>query len=149
MRNAVLLLLAFAVIGCATADTTAERPPEVSRPEIIFAQQGDLIFGGGDEAPVHLLAQIRNTSKVPLVVREIQVDSPQQMYSTVQRTSRVYAETIPPGETRTLPFTALVSSSTPERANEEPLSIRAFVLFDVEGKRFRESVVQRNLRQVR
>lgn len=142
-------LLAVFALGCATGASTEPRPADVSRPEITFAQRGEILFGGGNEAPVQLLVQIRNTAKVPLVVREIEVSSPQTMYYSVGPSSMVYAETIPPGETRTLPLTARVYSETPDKVDEEPLSVRAFVLFDVEGKRFRETVMQRNISQVR
>lgn len=145
MRRLLSLLpLLLLAVGCASGPADEERPADIARPEILFAQRGEIMFGGTDTAPVRLDIQIRNAATVPLVVREIEVSSPEMITYGVQRSVRPYNETIPPGETRILEMIATAyTTSTQRRSYEEPLSIRAFVRFEANGKRFRELVRQR------
>ena len=139
-----LLPLLLLCAACASGPADEARPADVARPEILFAQRGEIMFGGGETAPVRLDIQIRNTATVPLLVREVEVTSPEMITYGVQRSVRAYNETIPPGETRMLEMIATAyTTSTDRRAYDEPLSIRAFVRFEANGKRFRELVLQR------
>ena len=148
----VLLLLSLALVGCSSSPSaTAERPPEIAKPQITFAQRGgEIYFGGGEEASVQFDVEISNRANIPLLVREVEVSSPEMMQYQITRSVRAYNETIPPGETRTLQLTArAVTSSTARRQYDEPLSLRGLVRFEAGGKRFLEIVRQRLVRQTR
>ena len=135
----LLLLLA----GCASAPKDEPRPADIARPEILFRQRGQILFGGGETAPVKLDIQVRNRANVPLLVREIEVSSPQMVTYGILRSVRAYNETVPAGETRMLEMIATAETSdTERRAYDEPLSVRALVRFEANGKRFREVVTQ-------
>jgi len=144
MRRLLSVLpLLLVAAGCASAPPDQDRPADIARPEILFAQRGQILFGGGDTAPVKLDIQVRNRARVPLLVREVEVSSPQMITYGILRSVRAYNETIPPGETRTLEMIATAeTSSTDRRAYDEPLSIRAMVRFEANGVRFREVVSQ-------
>ena len=144
MPRLVASLLLLLTAGCASSAPDQERPADIAKPEILFAQRGELYFGGAEEAPVQLEIQIRNRAAVPLLVREIEVSSPDMLRYQLIRTSRRFNETIPPGETRTLQMSArALTPDTQRRDYDEPLSIRSFVRFEASGRTFREVVRQR------
>ena len=148
----VLLLLLLAVAGCASDPAAnSPRPTGIAEPQITFAQRGgEIYFGGGEEASVNFDVEITNRANVPLLVREVEVSSPEMMQYQITRSLRAYNETIPPGETRTLQLTArAVTSSTARRQYDEPLSLRGLVRFEAGGQRFLEIVRQRVVRNVR
>lgn len=148
----VLLLLLLALAGCASDPAAnAARPAGIAEPQITFAQRGgEIYFGGGEEASVNFDVEITNRANVPLLVREVEVSSPEMMQYQITRSLRAYNETIPPGETRTLQLTArAVTSSTARRQYDEPLSLRGLVRFEAGGQRFLEIVRQRVVRHVR
>lgn len=150
MSRLLAALLLLLPLGCATSAPEQERPAEIAKPGILVAQRGEIYFGGGEETPVQLEIQIHNRATVPLLVREIEVSSPQMMQYQIVRSARAYNETIPPGETRMLPLSArAVTFDTERRAYDEPLSILGFVRFEAGGRRFREIVRQRVVGGVR
>ena len=86
--------------------------------------------------------QITNRAKVPLRVREVDITSPGMSQYTLRRALKYFNETIPPGETRTLGLVAEVIASRARLQQSEPLSVRAIIAFEAEGKSFREVVLQ-------
>lgn len=143
---APLLLLLLPAAGCATAPAAADRPADIARPEIVFAQQGSILFGSGTEAPVKIDMQVTNRANVPLIVREVDISSAgmAMIRYALQRTVRAFNETIAPGETRIVTIHAMAETADPNTPlGNEPLAVRAIVLFDAEGRRFKEIVQQR------
>ena len=135
-----LLLL---VAACASGPADAPRPAEIARPEVLFAQRGQIMFGGAETAPVRVDIQVRNRANVPLLVREIELVTPQILTYGIVRTVRAYNETIPPGGTKVLEMIATAATTdTDRRAYDEPLSVRGMIRFEAGGKRFREVVTQ-------
>lgn len=144
---ALLLLLA---LGCASSTPDEARPTDIAKPDIQVTQLGELYFGGGSEAPIQLAIEVHNRARVPLLIREIEVRSPDMMQFQIVRTSRAYNETIPPGEIRKMEMSArAITSSTARNIYDEPLSILGVVRFEADGKRFREIIRQRLVSVVR
>ncbi len=131
-----LLLLTLA---CASG---GGRPADIAAPTVVIQQANTIFFGSGTSAPVTLDVHIRNNAKVPIRVREVEIRSPGMSQYTLLRTSRLFAETIPPGETRTVSLMATAVREQTRFRAEEPLSVSANLRFEANGKQFREVILQ-------
>jgi hypothetical protein len=140
MRRAIgfslLLLLAF---GCGGG---ASRPANVAAPTIVIRQLNPIFFGSGSSAPVSLDVHVRNNANVPIRLREVEIRSPSMSQYTLLRTAKLFGETIPPGETRTVHLTATAVRNSSISRMEEPLQVSAFVRLEANGQQFREIILQ-------
>jgi hypothetical protein len=125
----LLVLLAFA-LACASGNT-AQRPANISRPEITAELAGDVFFGGGSTAPATIDITVRNTSGEPITVRRIEVDTPDMTEWGLVRQARSFGEVIEPGATKAITFFA--TASTIASARNEPLTFRTTVEFESAG----------------
>ena len=131
-----LLLLTFA---CGTGNT---RPAGVAAPTIVIEQANTIFFGSGTSAPVTMDVHVRNNATVPIRLREVEIRSPGMAQYTLLRVSRLFSETIPPGETRTVSLLATAVREQTRFRAEEPLSVSAFVRMEANGQPFRELILQ-------
>jgi hypothetical protein len=94
MRNLLASALLFA-LGCAS--TTPDRPANIAQPEIRVRQAGPIFLSQGT-TPVSIDVEITNRADVPLVIREVEISSPD---SGQHRSSarRLVNETVAPGAT--------------------------------------------------
>jgi hypothetical protein len=129
IRTFALLLIAASVIACAS--NTAQRPANISRPEITAELANDVYFGGNSTAPATIDVTVRNTSGEPITVRRIEVDTPDMTEWGLVRQSRSYGEVIEPGATKAITFFA--TASTIASARNEPLTLRTTVEFESAG----------------
>ncbi len=79
---------------------------------------------------------MNNPGSQPLRVRRVRIESPGMATYGIRPVERVFNEAIDPGATHTLRVDAMAVTSTTRPT--EPLTIRATVYFDVNGKAFRE-----------
>jgi len=126
---ALLTLLAFA-IGCASSNT-AQRPANISRPEINAELANEVFFAGGSSAPATIDVTVKNTATEPITVRRIEVDSPDMTEWGIMRQSRSYSDVIEPGATKSLTFFGTARAITSSRS--EPLTFRTTVEFETAG----------------
>ncbi|HVG24405.1 MAG TPA: hypothetical protein VND45_09650 [Thermoanaerobaculia bacterium] len=138
MRRIVLPLLLLLLAACGS--TSGSRPADVAKPSISINQAGPLYFASSNSATVSIDVGIRNNASVPLRVREIELRSPGMMQYQLVRRSKIFNETLAPGESRTL---GVVTTATKyvSRPTAEPLAIQAIVRFEVNGRGFREIVM--------
>lgn len=108
------------------------------RPEVEIRQAAPLFFGSGTTAPVSFDIAVANRGSEPLIVRRIRVESPGMVQYGVYPREEIYRETIPPGQTKTLALNATAWASQSRLQPSEPLSLRAMIDFESEGKHFRE-----------
>ena len=136
MRRPVLCLALLLTVACGSL---ASRPVNVPQPSIVTRSVGSIFFGSGNSAPVYLEVAVTNHASVPLRVRNIEIRSLGMVHYTLQPVRRLFNETIPPGQTRTL---SLITSAytTVRNPGDEPLSLRTMVTMEAEGKPFREIV---------
>lgn len=139
MRRFLLPLL---LIAAACGTHSGSRPADIEKPDIRIRQAGSVFFGSSDSAPVTIDLAITNNARIPLRVREIELRSPGMMQYTLIRTSKIFNETIPPGEAIVLGMVVTVISSNPQRPSGEPLAVQAIVRFDANGRGFREVVLE-------
>ena len=138
MRNLLLSALILAV-GCASA---ADRPASVAQPQIVIRQAGPLFFGSLSTTSVSIDVQVTNRASVPLRLREVDVSSPGMTQYTLQRTTKLFNEVIPPGETRTVGLVATAIAQDTRSPMSEPLMVRAFLRFEAAGTSFREILTE-------
>lgn len=138
MNKATGLCLLLFTLACASG---ASRPADVAAPTVVIQQANTIFFGSGTSAPVTLDVHIRNNAKVPIRLREVEIRSPGMSQYTLLRTSRLFAETIPAGETRSVSLVATAVREQTRFRTEEPLSVSANLRFEVNGKPFREVIL--------
>lgn len=142
MRRLLIPILFVVAGACAGGGASGGgRPADVAQPAIRVEQVGSVFFGSTSTAPVNFEIAILNRANVPITIREIEISSPGMVQWTLRTRRQRYAETIPPGEARTLGFftDAVTSTARPS----EPLNTRAFVFIEANGKYFREIVFTR------
>ena len=137
------LLVPLLLLAAACASSSNERPADVAKPEITVRQAGPLYFASTNRASVSIDVQIRNNATVPLRVREIEVRSPGMMQYSLIRQAKIFNETIPAGEERTLGLVATAVANNVRSVTSEPLTVQAIVRFEVNGRGFREIVLER------
>jgi hypothetical protein len=142
-RVSLLFLVSLVALACSSGGGTpgSGRPPGIAQPEINIGLANSLFFGSTDTAPANIDVVITNRANVPIVVRRIDVDSPGMSTYTIRRVARDYRENLAPGETKRL--TVFATAVTAVSRPTEPLSLRAFIDFEVEKDRWREIVLLR------
>lgn len=135
MRYTLLALLLAVVTGCASSPG---RPASVTAPEIAVQQTGSIFFGSSQTAPVSIDVAVRNTSNVPLRLRTVRLDAAGMSQYSIYPAERTMNELLPPGETRVVSLFATAYTNRSRLSVTEPLSVRAVVDLEHEGKRFRE-----------
>jgi hypothetical protein len=144
MRRVMMpLALLLTLVSCASGDASGGgRPADVAKPDIFIGVAGGTVFfGSGSNIPVTLDIEVTNRAKVPIILREVDVASHGMVQWSLRSRRQQYKETLAPGETKRVTlFTNAVSNS---RYPQEPLSLRSFVHFEVNGKYFREVVFTR------
>jgi hypothetical protein len=140
MPRTLGLFVLFFILGCASGGSG--RPDGVAEPTIVIQQSSPIYFGSTTSAPVSLNVYVRNNANVPIRVRQIEIRSPGMSQFTLIQTSRLFGETIPPGETRTLSLMATAVRSQTRFRAEEPLSVVAVIRMEAKGQEFRQIVME-------
>lgn len=139
MRTSLICALLL-LVGCASSD----RPPDgLARPTITLFQPGDLFFGNDALTAMTVDVAVENRATVPITVREVAVTSFAMTDYRIIPTTRAVNVVIPAGETRTVGVVAQVAANNPRSQSVEPLSVRAVVRMEANGRSFREVVMQR------
>ncbi|MEO8380805.1 MAG: hypothetical protein ABI779_14165 [Acidobacteriota bacterium] len=141
MQRARVLSVVLLTLACSSAGSS--RPADVKSPTIVVQQAGPIFFGSGTSAPVSLDVYVKNNADVPIRLREVEIRSPGMTQYTLLRVAKLFGETIPPGETRTVSLVATAVRSSTRFQMAEPLSIVATVRLEAKGKAFREFIMQR------
>ena len=139
MQRATAFSLLFLVLACASGGN--RRPADVAAPTIAVQQVNPIFFGSGTSAPVTLDVLVRNNANVPITVREVEVRSPGMSQYTLLRTSRLFNEAVPAGQTRTLSLVATAVRGQTQFRAEEPLQVSAILRVEAKGKQFREIIL--------
>ena len=129
-RSLALVTVFAFTIACASSNT-AQRPANISRPDIDAELANHVFFGGGSSAPATIDVTVKNTATEPITVRRIEVDTPDMTEWGLVRQSRSYAEVIEPGGTKAITFFGTATTITRER--NEPLTFRTTVDFETAG----------------
>jgi hypothetical protein len=138
MRRLLPLLLLLA----ACASSSGNRPKDIPKPGIEVRQAAPIFFGSGYRAPISIDVHITNNAAVPLRVREIEIRSSGMMQYSIDRTSKIFNETLAPGQTRTLGLVTTATASRRELHTNEPLSVQTIIRFEANGRGFREIVLE-------
>jgi hypothetical protein len=137
MRTAIAFTLLLLLAACASST----RPANVPQPGIEVRQAGPIYFGQAPSTPVTVDIQITNRADVPIVLRNAEVSSSSSEQYTIPRYRRTFDQTIAPNETRTLQLDATAVAINTRPVNAQPLLVRTFLLFEANGKTFREAVI--------
>jgi len=140
MRRLFVLPLLCVALACGSA--SGDRPADIEKPSISVRQASSIFFGSSNTAPVTIDVHVTNNAKVPLLVKEIDVRSPGMMQYGLVRTTKTFNETIPPGESRTLGMVVTAIANQARTRSDEPLAVQAIVRFQVNGRGFREIVLE-------
>ena len=128
-----LLLLTLACSGA----QSSQRPQGMPQPEIDARLTNSPFFGSTRSAPATIEVTVRNRGQAPLVVHRIEIDSPGMSQYYIQRYARIYNETVEPGQEKALTaFTTAIANTTVRPT--EPLTVRALVELQSQGKSWRE-----------
>ena len=138
MRNFLVFALIFS-LGCASTGG-GDRPANIAQPQIRVQQAGPIFLSQGT-APVSIDVEVTNRADVPLVIREVEVSSPDSGQYAITRARRLVNETLAPGETRKVTLASTAVAQNLRTPVGEPLSIRAFVRFEANGQTFREVAI--------
>ena len=139
MRRLLPLLL---LLTAACASSSGDRPKDIPKPDIDVRQAAPIFFGSGYRAPVSIDVHITNNATVPLRVREIEIRSTGMMQYSIDRVSKIFNETIEPGESRSLGLVTTATASRRELHSSEPLSVQTIIRFEANGRGFREIVLE-------
>lgn len=138
------LLLSFSVLGMACAGGGGDlRPADIAAPQITLRQPGSIFFGNEGVTAVSIDVEVANRAAVPVTVREISVTSFAMTDYHLRPTTRTVNVVVPAGESRTVGVVATAESRVPRSHSQEPLSVRAVVRMEANGRSFREVVMQR------
>ena len=136
-RWSSLFLLLFLVIACGTAKSA--RPASVPQPGMRADLTHDIFFGSGSTAPATIDIAVENRAAIPIMLRRVEISSPGMAQFGLYSTYRDFRETLAPGEVKKIPIFATAWTSV--RNPNEPLTIRAVLDFEAEGKVWREMVI--------
>ena len=135
-----ILLASALLLAAGCASTTPDRPADIAQPEIRVSQAGPIFLSQGT-TPISIDVVITNRANVPLVIREVDITSPDSAQYSIVRARRLVNETVAPGATHKVTVASTAVAQNLGAPVGEPLSIRAFVRFEANGKSFREIAV--------
>lgn len=141
-RLSVALLLPAILLTAACGSASGARPAGVARPDIRVRQAGSIFFGSTGSAPVSIDVHITNNANVPLRVREVEIRSTGMMQYSVDRTVKIFNETLDPGQSHTFGLVATARTRQTRVPSSEPLAIQTVVRFEANGRGFREVVLE-------
>lgn len=136
-----LLPYALLFVAAACASTSPDRPSDIAQPEIRLRPTGPVFLSQGT-SPLTIEVQVRNLATVPITIREVDVSSPDRGQYSVGPARKLFEETVPPGETRTVALTAAITPQNTGSPVGEPVHVRGFVRFEANGRAFREVVIE-------
>jgi hypothetical protein len=128
-----LLSLTLLSVACASGNV---RPANIAAPSVEADLNGTVFFGSGDRAPANIDVTVTNNAGVPITLRRVEIDSPGMGTYGIVRTSRLFRDTIAPGETKRV--TVFTTAITTVRNPSEPLTLRAIAEFESGKDRWRE-----------
>jgi hypothetical protein len=135
MRTLFVLPLALLVAAC----SSVSQPPTPGRPLLEVRQSSAIFFGSSATAPLNLDMVISNPAKEAIVVRRVRVQpAPGMMQYDIYPASRAVRETVEPGETKVIHIAATAYTGIARLDATEPLRIRAYLDYDLGGKRHQE-----------
>ena len=138
MRRFFSLALVFVVAACGTGGSP--RPAGIAEPGLRVQLAHDVFFGSGSTAPATIDVTVQNRATVPITLRRVEVSSPSMVSYGIYTTFRDFREVIEPGATKTVPVFA--TAVTNVRNPTEPLTIRAIIDLEADGKVWREMVLK-------
>ncbi len=133
--RARLLPLALLLAACASGGA---RPASIARPGIDIVVRDTLYMDRSGTGPLTVEVHVRNDGKQPVVVRRVRVQSWAMTEYAIVPAEKIVRETIAPGETRAIIIDATGYRKVSQRNLNEPLTLRALVDFEADGKAFRE-----------
>jgi hypothetical protein len=136
-RWSSLILLLLVVISCGTGKSA--RPANVPQPGLRADLTHDIFFGSGATAPATIDVTVLNRAAIPIMLRRVEITSPGMTQFGLYSTYRDLRETLGPGQEKSFPIFA--TAWTNVRNPTEPLTIRAVIDFEAEGKVWREMVI--------
>ena len=143
MRIPRLLLIGSLFLLAAACGTMSNTPAVAA---VNVHAQTAPFFGSGFSAPFPFDVSVTNRTTEPLNVRSIRVSSPGMLQYTIRREEKLFKETLAPGETKALPFTATAIRTSSTLGSTEPLTLRLEVDFErSNGKVIREVYTFPNL----
>lgn len=142
-RRVSLLFLVVALttlFALACGSSGSSRPAGIPAPEVGAELNGTVFFGSGNTAPANIDVFVTNRASVPIELRRVEVDSPGMATYTIRRTSRLFHDTIGPGETKRV--TVFTTAITNVRNPSEPLTLRVITEFQAGKDVWREVMMR-------
>jgi hypothetical protein len=136
MKVARLVAIVFVMAACSSGG-----PPMSTsggRAGVAVTLASPVFFGSGTTAPANLEVLVENRAGVPIVVRNISIQSSGMLSWGIYPTQRMFNETVNPGEAKAFPMFATASARTSRMTPNEPLTVRTVVQFDAGKERFQE-----------
>ena len=136
MKVSGVIAIALVFAACSTGGT----PMSTSggRAGVAVTLVSPVFFGSGTTAPANIEVLVENRAGVPIVVRNINLQSSGMMSWGIYPTQRMFNETVNPGEAKAFPMFATASARTSRMTPNEPLTVRAVVQFDAGKERYQE-----------
>jgi hypothetical protein len=97
-----------------------------------------VFFGSSTSAPANIEVLVENRAGVPIVVRNISLQSSGMLTWGIYPTQRMFNESINPGEAKAFPMFATAAARQARMTPNEPLTVRAVVQFEAGKERFQE-----------
>ena len=134
-KSAFSLLVVVVLAGCGSSQPFSASGGRAGVGVLLAAP---VFFGSGNTAPANLDVIVENRSAVPIVVRNVRLESSGMAQWGIYPISRTFRETVSPGQARAFPIFATAVARTARYTPNEPLSVRAIVQFDSESDRYQE-----------
>ena len=134
-KSAISLVVVALLAGCGSSQPFSASG---GRAGVGVMLAGPVFFGSGNTAPANLDVIVENRSALPIVVRNVRIESSGMAQWGIYPIARTFRETVNPGEARAFPIFATAVARSARYTPNEPLSVRAIVQFDSEENRFQE-----------
>jgi hypothetical protein len=143
MKRLALVSLVLIAVACGSGGGGGSSNAAPGRPELQILQKSPLFFGSGRTAPLTLEVFFTNRTPEPVVVRRVRVEPWSMTQYAIYPAERLFKETVAPGETRSVLLNATAYTNLSRLRATEPLSVRATLDYDYQGKRYRALYIDR------
>ena len=144
MTRLRLLPALLLTLACATGGD-GNRVTAGPRPSVGMSVAGPVHIDRTGEGPITLVVRITNTAPHPITVRRVRVQSWAMEQWAIDPAERYVVEKLDPGASARIELSGTAYRKSRTRFLGEPLTLRALVDYEVEGRRFREVVVERSV----
>ena len=140
MRFPVVVLLVTILAACSTVGTKpADVAAGVPTADVTVRLGSPLFFGASRAASAMFDVTVRNQAAVPVTLRRIHLSTGGMLQYVIEPLDRTFAETLAPGESKTVRLTTGATASVAGINPTEPMHVRVEAEFETtNGRRYRK-----------